>query len=190
MAEDLGTTAADAAPVLRLLLDGQPRTRNQLMDLTGLARSTVTGRLETLLALEFVVPHGEAASTGGRPPARFRFNPAARLVVAADVGATHLTVALANLTGEIVDSTTVAQNIADGPEIVLSALAEHARVLLERTGSTMDRPRRHRHRTTRPGRAPHRPAEPSTDHARLGLVRRGRAGSPRSSPARCWSTTT
>ncbi|WP_344214122.1 ROK family protein [Kribbella sancticallisti] len=139
MAEDLGTTAAGAAPVLRLLLDGQPRTRNELMDLTGLARSTVTGRLETLLALEFVVPHGEAASTGGRPPARFRFNPAARLVLAADVGATHLTVALADLTGEIVDSVTVPQNIADGPEVVLTALAEHARALLRRTGSTMDR---------------------------------------------------
>ncbi|WP_241998787.1 MULTISPECIES: ROK family transcriptional regulator [Kribbella] len=136
MAENLSTTAADAGPVLRLLLDGRPRTRTELMDLTGLARSTVTGRLETLVAMEFVQPYGEAASTGGRPPARFRFNPAARLVLAADVGATHLSVALADLTGQILDSITVRQNIADGPEIVLGAIAEHGRSLLAASGST------------------------------------------------------
>ena len=43
---DLGT--ADA--VLRLLLDGQPRTRAELIERSGLARSTVTGRIEALLA--------------------------------------------------------------------------------------------------------------------------------------------
>ncbi|MEV8378178.1 ROK family protein [Kribbella sp. NPDC056861] len=132
MADDLSTTAAEPDPLLQLLLDGEPRTRNQLMDLTGLARSTVTGRLEMLVAQEFVVPHDAAESTGGRPPARFRLNPAARLVLAADVGATHLSVALADLTGDILDSTTSAQNIAAGPEAVLSALADQARVLLDR----------------------------------------------------------
>ncbi len=39
-----------AHAVLRLLLDGQPRTRAELIDLSGLARSTVTGRIEALLA--------------------------------------------------------------------------------------------------------------------------------------------
>jgi predicted NBD/HSP70 family sugar kinase len=131
MADD-STTAAEHDPLLQLLLDGEPRTRNQLMDLTGLARSTVTGRLELLVAQEFVVPHEAAESTGGRPPARFRLNPAARLVLAADVGATHLSVALADLTGEILDSTTSSQNIAAGPEAVLTALTDQARALLAR----------------------------------------------------------
>lgn len=133
------TEPGSAHGVLRLLLDGQPRTRAELIDLTGLARSTVTGRLEELLAAGFVVPSGEAASSGGRPPARFRFNPAARLVLAADVGATHLTVALADLNGDIVDSTTVPQNIADGPEPVLTRVAQHARALLLRTGNSTDK---------------------------------------------------
>ena len=37
---------------------------------------------------------GEATSSGGRPP-RFAFNPAARIVIAVDIGASHGVVALA-----------------------------------------------------------------------------------------------
>jgi predicted NBD/HSP70 family sugar kinase len=124
--------------VLRLLLDGRPRTRAELIDLSGLARSTVTGRIEELLAAGFVVPSGEAASTGGRPPARFRFNPTARLVLAADVGATHLSVALTDLNGMIIDSTTTALNIAEGPEIVLATLAATGRDLLAAASRSLD----------------------------------------------------
>lgn len=169
MADDLGTRAADPDPLLQLLLDGQPRTRNQLMDLTGLARSTVTGRLELLVAQEFVVPYEAAESTGGRPPARFRFNPAARLVLAADVGATHLSVALADLTGEILDSISVPQNIADGPEVVLGAVVEHAHALLDRhpggklAGTGVGLPGPVEHLTGRPNHPPIMPGWDSYD---------------------------
>ncbi|MEV6271116.1 ROK family transcriptional regulator [Kribbella sp. NPDC051936] len=123
---------ADA--VLRLLLDGQPRTRAELIERSGLARSTVTGRIEALLAEGLVVPSGEAASTGGRPPARFRFNPTARLVLAADVGATHLSVALTDLTGAILHRTTSRLAIAEGPEVVLDAVAAAGQALLQEAG--------------------------------------------------------
>jgi predicted NBD/HSP70 family sugar kinase len=125
-------------PVLRLLLDGQPRTRAELIDLSGLARSTVTGRIEELVAAGLVVPSGEAASTGGRPPARFRFNPEARLILAADVGATHLSVALTDLTGEILDRSTTALNIAKGPEAVLSAVVRAGHALLKKAQRSAD----------------------------------------------------
>jgi predicted NBD/HSP70 family sugar kinase len=120
--------------VLRLLLDGQPRTRAELIERSGLARSTVTGRIEALLAEGLVVPSGEAASTGGRPPARFRFNPAARLVLAADVGATHLSVALTDLTGAILSRSTTRLAIAEGPEVVLAAVAAAGHSLLLEAG--------------------------------------------------------
>ncbi|MET9274528.1 ROK family transcriptional regulator [Kribbella sp. NPDC003557] len=127
---------ADA--VLRLLLDGQPRTRAELIERSGLARSTVTGRIEALLAEGLVVPSGEAASTGGRPPARFRFNPTARLVLAADVGATHLSVALTDLTGAILRRSTSRLAIAEGPEVVLDAVAEAGQALVREAGRSLD----------------------------------------------------
>ncbi|NEA35276.1 ROK family protein [Streptomyces sp. SID13031] len=169
MGDELSARAADPDPLLQLLLDGQPRTRNQLMDLTGLARSTVTGRLELLVAQEFVVPHEAAESTGGRPPGRFRFNPTARLVLAADIGATHLTVALADLAGEILDSATISQNIADGPEVVLATLTEHARALLARhpngrlAGAGVGLPGPVEHLTGRPNHPPIMPGWDSYD---------------------------
>jgi hypothetical protein len=123
---DLGT--ADA--VLRLLLDGQPWTRAELIERSGLARSTVTGRIEALLAEGLVVPSGEAASTGGRPPARFRFNPTARLVLAADVGATHLSVALTDLAGEILHrSTTPLEMRSPRPDMRCCARPEGHRTI-------------------------------------------------------------
>lgn len=171
MTDESSIQAAESDPLLHLLLDGQPRTRNQLMDLTGWARSTVTGRLESLIALEFVVPHEAAESTGGRPPGRFRFNPAARLVLAADIGATHLSVALTDLAGEILDSTTVPQNIADGPESVLAALATTGRALLKATrrstrdlaGAGVGLPGPVEHSTGRPNHPPIMPGWDSYD---------------------------
>lgn len=132
-----GTTAAGASPLLRLLLDGQPRTRAELIELTGLARSTVAAHLETLVGSGLVVPSGEAASTGGRPPARFAFNPAARVILAADVGATHLSVVLTDLAGDPLGRVTVQLEIDAGPHVVLGTIVEHGRALLESNGRTV-----------------------------------------------------
>jgi predicted NBD/HSP70 family sugar kinase len=168
---DLRTTTAEAGPLLRLLLDGRPRTRAELIELSGLARSTVAGRIEALLASGLVVPSGEAASTGGRPPARFRFNPAARVILAADVGATHLAVALTDLTGVIVERTTMPLDIADGPESVLGAIAATGRELLEAAGRDVAElagvgvglPGPVDHRTGRPNHPPIMPGWDSYD---------------------------
>jgi hypothetical protein len=83
--------------LLRILRDGRPRTRAELGWITGLGRAATSSRLEALLELGLVVPVSDAASTGGRPSARLALNPGARLAAAADIGATHATVALTDL---------------------------------------------------------------------------------------------
>ncbi|WP_028265011.1 ROK family transcriptional regulator [Arthrobacter sp. MA-N2] len=112
-----------AGELLRILRDGRPRTRADLAGITGLGRAAISSRLESLLELGLVVPVSDAASTGGRPSARLAFNPGARLVVAADVGATHATVALTDLSGRILLETTERLEISCGPEAVLDWLA-------------------------------------------------------------------
>ena len=79
-----------AGDIFELLRDGRPWTRAELADATGLARSTIAARIDVLMRLELVAPFGGARSTGGRPPALFALNPAARVVVGVDVGATHV----------------------------------------------------------------------------------------------------
>src|SRR6478609_1613861 len=118
-ARDSVLVAADAAELLAILRDGIPRTRAQLAELTGMARSTIAARIDTLTAAGLVAPAGDDVSSGGRPPARVRFNPGSRVVLAIDLGATHGVVALTDLAGSITASTSGRLSIADGPEAVL-----------------------------------------------------------------------
>ncbi|HEX5968499.1 MAG TPA: ROK family protein [Intrasporangium sp.] len=115
-------STSGAGELLQLLRDETPRTRAELAKLTGLARSTVGARVDALLGSGLLAPSGEAASTGGRPPTRFAFNPEARVVVGADLGATHGHVALTDLAGRPLSVISEALDISDGPEPVLDLL--------------------------------------------------------------------
>jgi predicted NBD/HSP70 family sugar kinase len=108
--------------VLRLIREGRASTRAEIVALTGLARSTVAQRLDALLAEGLVVPAGESASTGGRPPTVFEFNGAAGVILAADLGATHSRLAVTDLAGGVLAQAAEDVAIADGPEIVLGWL--------------------------------------------------------------------
>ncbi|WP_243233285.1 ROK family transcriptional regulator [Microbacterium sp. CIAB417] len=124
-----------AGEIFQLLRDGRARTKAELASLTGLARSTVALRVDALLSAGLLAPAGEAASTGGRPPVRVAFNPAAGRTLAVDLGATHATVAVADLAGGILESRTRAIDIADGPETLLDAILADGAALLETAGT-------------------------------------------------------
>jgi predicted NBD/HSP70 family sugar kinase len=129
------TSAVDGAgALLQLLRDGVPRTRSELAAATGLGRSTVAQRVDALLASSLVGPAGEATSSGGRPPTQFAFNPAARVVLAADVGATHVRLAVTDLAAAVLTNEHVDLDIALGPQAVLRWVLEHGRKLLDKAG--------------------------------------------------------
>ncbi len=112
----LGVGAGD---LFQLLRDGRPRTRSELASVTGLSRSTISSRIEELVTCGLVAPVADALSTGGRPPARIAMNPAARVVAAADLGATHGAVAVLDLAGTILLERQERLEISLGPERVL-----------------------------------------------------------------------
>jgi predicted NBD/HSP70 family sugar kinase len=127
-----------AGVLFQLLRDGKARTRAELAVTTGLARSTVASRIDALIASGLVGPAGEANSSGGRPPSRFAFNPAVRVVLAVDVGATHVIVAVTDLSGEVLAEQRLAQDVADGPEAVLDRVVREGLSLLAGAGRAMD----------------------------------------------------
>jgi glucokinase len=88
-------------------------------------------RIDRLMELGLIGPVEGAASSGGRPPSQFAFNPTARLVLATDLGASHAAVALTDLTGSIVARRRVDMAIAEGPERVLGWVVEAAQSLLD-----------------------------------------------------------
>jgi glucokinase len=123
-----------AGDLFQLLRDGKARTRAELALTTGLARSTVASRIDALMQSGLVGPAGEASSSGGRPPSRFAFNPAARVVLAVDVGATHVNIAVTDLNGTVLADHRLGQDVADGPEAVLDRVVMEGTTLLRQAG--------------------------------------------------------
>ncbi|MCX2750486.1 ROK family transcriptional regulator [Arthrobacter sp. MI7-26] len=135
--QDAGSLSR-AGDLFQLLRDGQARTRAELAITTGLARSTVASRIDALMNSGLVGPAGEASSSGGRPPSRFAFNPAARVVLAVDVGATHVIVAVTDLGGTVLAERRLAQEVADGPDVVLGRIVADGRELLAEAGRNLE----------------------------------------------------
>ena len=137
----MSSTGTEASPngigvgeLFQLLRDGVPRTRAQLAKSTGLARSTIAARVDELMRMGLITPVAEAASTGGRPPAQFALNPGARVVLAVDIGASHVTVAVMDLAATVLAERTESLAVALGPEAVLGHIVAEAHELLAASG--------------------------------------------------------
>lgn len=110
--------------LLELIRSGAAATRADLVDATGLARSTVSQRVDSLISDEYVVEAGEARSTGGRPAVTLAFNQDRGVVLSADIGATHSRFAVCDLDASPLAEATVDLAVSEGPDHVLSAAEE------------------------------------------------------------------
>ncbi len=115
--------AGSPGDLLDLIRSGEATTRAELASSTGLARSTISQRIDQLSERGLIVEIGEARSTGGRPPSILGFNVRAGVVLAADLGATHSRLAVADLGGTVLAETTADMAIAEGPDAILSLVA-------------------------------------------------------------------
>ena len=129
--------SASAGQVLQHIRSRRATTRSELVEVTGLSRATLGQRLDQLMHHRLVVVEA-APSTGGRPPRRFAFNPRAGVILGADLGATHGTLAVADLAGVRIASRAVELPIADGPELVLTEVLAHFDALLAASGHQRD----------------------------------------------------
>jgi glucokinase-like ROK family protein len=94
-------------------------TRAEIVAATGLSRALVAQRLDTLARHGLVAEHGVGPSTGGRAPRRVRFNAGAGHGLVADLGATSIDVAVADLGGSILVHADEPADVAAGPDVVL-----------------------------------------------------------------------
>ena len=107
--------AGSAGVLLKLIRSGKAATRSELAELTGLARSTVTQRIELLMAAGLISEVGDAPSTGGRPPSILGFNAESGVLLIADLGASHSRIAISSLDSIPIADTTFDMPIAEGP---------------------------------------------------------------------------
>jgi predicted NBD/HSP70 family sugar kinase len=121
--------------VLRLIREGRAVTRTDVMDVTGLSRSTVMQRLEVLLSAGLLLEAPEAGpSSGGRRPAALAFNERMGVVLAADLGVGHGRLAVCDLAGESLAEREDPIRIADGPQPVLEWVGDTFDALLAEAG--------------------------------------------------------
>jgi predicted NBD/HSP70 family sugar kinase len=122
--------------LLQLFRSNRASTRSEVQSLTGLARSTVTYKIESLLDAGYLVADGSIVDGRGRPSTRLRINDHSMTVLAADLGATHGRLAVATAAGDVLAETVIESSIAKGPSSVLSTVHQAFAELLMTSGRT------------------------------------------------------
>lgn len=120
--------------LLQLFRGGRASTRNEVQQLTGLARSTVTYKIDALLEAGYLVEDGSIVDGRGRPSIRLRVNDQATTIFAADLGATHGRLAVSTAAGEVLAEKVIESSIATGPAEVLATVTAELRKMLKRAG--------------------------------------------------------
>jgi predicted NBD/HSP70 family sugar kinase len=123
-----------AGSLLQLFRSGRASTRNDVQSLTGLARSTVRYKVDSLLDAGYLIEDGSIIDGRGRPSTRLRINDRETTVLAADLGATHGRLAVATAAGEVLAETVIESSIAKGPVSVLGTVHRGFDRLLRQSG--------------------------------------------------------
>ncbi len=123
-----------AGDIFQLFRSGVVHTRRELILHSGLARSTVTSRVDALLDAGLLREAGENLSTGGRPPKILVPNLEAKTILAADLGATHGRIAVLDGAGTIIVEAALESRIQSGPAAVLGRLVSQWKKLLLKSG--------------------------------------------------------
>ncbi|MEV4099193.1 ROK family transcriptional regulator [Nonomuraea sp. NPDC049649] len=129
-------TPAPGSPgdVLTLISAGSATTRSDLARLTGLARSTISQRVDALIERGLVEETESGESTGGRPPRQLRLHTEEHAFAGVDLGATHCRIALMDMTGVVLAQCEDPLLIAEGPERILAHVDERIDRLLAAAG--------------------------------------------------------
>ena len=112
-------TGSHISDVLDLFRTHGELSRTEVMDISGLSRSTVNQRLASLLSGGLITPVKGGESTGGRPSSRFALHAERAIFLTADIGASGFTVAVCDLSGAALRHTKRVVDVWEGPERVL-----------------------------------------------------------------------
>ncbi|HSG07893.1 MAG TPA: ROK family transcriptional regulator, partial [Longimicrobiales bacterium] len=110
--------------VLELIWRVGPASRAEIARQTGLSRSTVSEIVADLLATGLVAEAGDGPSRGGRRPILVAFQDRAHVILGVDMGASHISVALTDLRGEILSWRHSNHPVRDDPNGAISLMLE------------------------------------------------------------------
>lgn len=123
------TSSATAGELFRLVHSGRAASRADLARLTGLSASTVTLRVDELIAHGYLEEAGAGHSTGGRRPRLLAVRESGSVIAAADLGERHVTIVLMNRRGEVIADSLEPLSLLDEPTAVLESVWASVREL-------------------------------------------------------------
>lgn len=107
-------------------------SRAELAQRMDLSRAAMTAIVNDLLQGKIVRENESRSGQSGRPPILLEINHERGKVIGVDMGATHLTIALANLAAQVLDEIEIPFDITQGPEPCLAQVESLMTELLEK----------------------------------------------------------
>ena len=109
-------------------------SRTDLADKMGLTRAAVSLIVNDLLESQVILEAESRSAPSGRPPIVLEINPNRGLVGAIDMGATHLSIALADFTARIHKESEFPFDIKAGPEVCIEQADQKLQSMLSELG--------------------------------------------------------
>lgn len=122
---------ATAGTLFSLIRENAGSTRQQLARATGLAPSTVSLRVDALIAAGLIEESGHIKSTGGRQPRLLRVRADSGCVVAVSLGTHHASVLVCDLDGTPHARAELSVDARQGPRAVLTDVWNAIQALLD-----------------------------------------------------------
>ncbi|MDR7186385.1 putative NBD/HSP70 family sugar kinase [Microbacterium trichothecenolyticum] len=125
MTPDTDRSSADedlSRRIIDLIARGQASSRSELAAALGLAPSTVSLRVQSLIDAGLVTERGDGTSRGGRRPRLLGIDEGSGIVLTVDLGGGHARIGAHSLSGELRETRSIPVALADGPEATLDAV--------------------------------------------------------------------
>ena len=111
-------------------------SRSEISNITGWSKAKASQEIRSLVDKGYLVETGEGVSQGGRKPRLLRINDQLGYIAGIDIGATSLDIALADVTGSILQRCSEPTDVKLPPEAVFGRCSELLLVLIRRQGGT------------------------------------------------------
>ena len=126
--------ARNLSLTLNIIRESGSLTRASLIETTHLSATTISSLVNVLIASDFVHEAGTGLSSGGRRPVVLEFNYDARSILGVDMGASHITSVLMNLSGKIRARLTRSVDVVNKPEDALNVLRSMIFQIMSQSG--------------------------------------------------------
>ncbi len=124
--------------VLRALRRQGRISRTEVSTITGWSKAKASQEIRRLVEKGYLLDDGEGVSNGGRRPQLLRINQHLGFIAGIDIGATSLDIALADVTGVILQRRSEPTDVHLNPEMVLGRCSELVAEMAAARGGSVD----------------------------------------------------